>query len=73
MTVLDKVLGAQVRQLILALDVVGADLALLHQLHEKIPQRDVLCTKTVGQQVDDGPLGVVVDYLAGVLVVAYGH
>ena len=35
-TVLAMVLGAQVCQLILALDVVDADLALLHQfLHEK--------------------------------------
>ena len=48
------VLGAQVCQLILALDVVDADLALLHQfLHEKIPQRDVLCARTVGTVVGD--------------------
>ena len=42
--VLAKVFGAQVCQLILALDVVDADFALLHQfLHEKIiPQRDML-------------------------------
>ena len=37
LTVLAMVLGAQVCQLILALDVVDADLALLYQLlHEKI-------------------------------------
>ena len=48
MAVLAKVLGAEVCQLILALDVVDANLALLHQfLHEKIPQRDVLCARTV--------------------------
>ena len=46
-TVLAKVLGVQVCQLILGLDVLDADLALLHQfLHKKIPQRDVLCTRT---------------------------
>ena len=42
-TVLAMVLGAQVRQLTLALDVVDADLALHQLLHEKImPQRDML-------------------------------
>ena len=42
-TMLAMVLGAQVRQLILALDVVDADLALHQFLHEKIiPQRDML-------------------------------
>ena len=46
MTALAVMLGAKVCQLILALDVVDADLALLHQfLHEKIPQRDVLCAR----------------------------
>ena len=50
MTVLAKVLGAKARQLILGLDVVGANLALLYQLlHEKVPQRDVLCARTIGQ------------------------
>ena len=53
-TVLAEVLGAQVRQLILGLDVGGSDLALLHQLlHENVPQREVLCTKTVGGAVAD--------------------
>ena len=43
------VLGAQVCQLILALDVVDADLALHQFLHEKIkPQRDILCARNVG-------------------------
>ena len=43
MTVLPMALEDHVCQLILALDVVDADLALLHQfLHEKITQRDVL-------------------------------
>ena len=47
--VLAKVLGAQVCQLILGLDVEDADLALLHQLlHEKIPQRDTFCARTTG-------------------------
>ena len=54
MTVLAKVLRAQVRQLILALDVVDVDLALLRQfLHKKIPQRDVLCARTVGTVAGD--------------------
>ena len=43
MTVLAMVLGAQVYQLTLALDVVDADLALHQFLYEKlIPQRDML-------------------------------
>ena len=54
MTVLTKVLSAQVCQLFLALDVVDADLALLQQfLHEKIRQRDVLCARTVGTVAGD--------------------
>ena len=53
-TVLAKVLGAQIRQLILGLDVVDADLALLHHfLHEKITQRDVHCVRTVGAIAGD--------------------
>ena len=53
-TVLAMVLGAQVCQMILALDVVDADFAPLHQfLYEKIPQRDVLCARTVGTVADD--------------------
>ena len=52
--VLAKVLGAQVCQLILAVDVVDADLALLHLfLHEKTPQRDVLCAGTIGMVARD--------------------
>ena len=52
--VLAKVLDAQVRHLILALDVVDADLALLHRLlYEKISQRDVLCARTIGTIVGD--------------------
>ena len=44
-----KVLGAHVCQLNLALYVVDADLALLHQfLHEIEPQCDELCARTVG-------------------------
>ena len=47
--VLAKMLGVQVRQLILGLYVVDTDFALLHHLlHEKVPQRDVLCARTVG-------------------------
>ena len=54
MTVLAKVFGAQVRQLILGLDVVGANLALLYQLlHGKAPQRDVLCARTIGVVAGD--------------------
>ena len=62
-TVLAEVLGAQVRQLILGLDVGGSDLALLHQLlHENVPQRDVLCAKTVGAVADDGRRHVLLIY-----------
>ena len=51
---LAKVLGAQIHQLILGLDVVDADLALLHHfLHEKITQRDVHCVRTVGAVAGD--------------------
>ena len=47
-----KVLGAQICHLILVLDVVDA--ALLYQLlHEKVPQRDVLCSRTVGAVAGD--------------------
>ena len=55
MTVLAKVLGAQVRQLILALDdVLDADLALHQFLHEQIiPQRDVLSTRNLGTVAGD--------------------
>ena len=54
MTVLAMVLGAQVRQLTLALDVVDADLALHQLLHEKIiPQRDMPCARNVGTVVGD--------------------
>ena len=54
MTVLAKVLDVQVCQLILALDVVDAGLALPHQfLHENVPHRDVLCARTVGTVADD--------------------
>ena len=54
MTVLAKVSGSQVHQLILALDVVDTDLALLHQfLYEKIPQHDVLCARTAGTGAGD--------------------
>ena len=53
-TVLANMVGAQVRQLILALDVMDADLALLHQfLHEKIPQCDVFYARTGGAVADD--------------------
>ena len=51
---LAEVLGAQVRQLILTLDVVDAELALHQVLHEKItPQRDMLCTRNVGKVAGD--------------------
>ena len=54
MTVLAKVLGAQAYQLILVLDVVDDDLDLLHQLlYEKVPQRDVLCARSVGAVAGD--------------------
>ena len=53
-TVLGKVLGAQVHQLILGLDLVDANLAPLYQfLHEKISQRDLLCARTVGATAGD--------------------
>ena len=53
-TVLAVVLGTDVCQLILALDVVDADLAPIHQfLLENIPQRDVLRARTVGTTVAD--------------------
>ena len=54
-TVLAKVLGGKVCLLILALDVVDADLALLLQfLYQKlIPQRDMLCARTVGTVAGD--------------------
>ena len=62
MTVLAKVFGAEVCQLILALDVVDADLALFHQLlHEKIPQRDVLCVRIVSAVAGDAQRRRVVD------------
>ena len=52
--VLAMVLGAQLRQLTLALDVVGADLALHQFSHEKIiPQRHLRCTRNVGTVVGD--------------------
>ena len=51
---LAMVLGAQVRQLTLALDVVDADLALYQFLHEKIiPQPDMLCARNVGTVAGD--------------------
>ena len=53
-TVLAMVLGAQVRQLTLILDVVDADLSLHQFLHEKVtPQRDMLCARNVGTVVGD--------------------
>ena len=53
-TVLAKVLGAQIWQLILALDVVDAGFALRHQLlHEKISQCDMLCATSVGTVAND--------------------
>ena len=51
MMALTKVIGAQVRQRILDLDVVDADLALLH--HEKVSQCNVLCARTVGVVAGD--------------------
>ena len=49
MAVLAKVLNTQVRQLILGLGVVNADLAFLLQLLlEKLPQHDVLFARAVG-------------------------
>ena len=54
MAVLAKGLGAQVHQLVLGLDVVDADLALLYQfLHGKIPQCNVLCARTLGAVAGD--------------------
>ena len=54
MVAIAKELGAQVRQLILGLDVVDANLSLLHQsIHEKISLRDLLCAKIVGAVVGD--------------------
>ena len=51
---LGKVFSAQVCQLILGFDVVSADLALPYQLlYEKVPQRDVLCARTVDAVVGD--------------------
>ena len=53
-TVLTKMLGTRVRQLILDLDLVDANLALLHPFfYEKISQRDVLCARTVGPFAGD--------------------
>ena len=53
-TVLAMVLGVQVCQLILALDVVDAVFALHQFLHEKIiPQRDMLCARNVGTVAGD--------------------
>ena len=55
-------LGAQVCQLILALDVVDADFALLHDfLYEKISQQDMLCARTVGMVASDVQCRHVVD------------
>ena len=51
MVALPKVIGAQVRQRILDLDVVDADIALLH--HEKVSKCDVLCARTVGVVTGD--------------------
>ena len=59
-TVLAMVLGAQVRQLALALDVVDTDLALHQFLHEKIiPQRD--CARNVGTVASDVQRRLVID------------
>ena len=53
-TVFAMMLGAQVCQLILALDVVDADLALHQFLYEKIiSQRDMLCARNVGTVTGD--------------------
>ena len=53
-TVLAMVLGSQVCQLVLALGVVDADLALHQFLHKKIiPQRDMLYARTVGTVAGD--------------------
>ena len=54
MTVLPKVLGVQVCQPILALEVANADLVLFYQLlYENIIQHDVLCARTVGAVAGD--------------------
>ena len=51
---LAKVLGYNVRQLILRLDIVDANLVILHQLlHKEISQRDVLCARTVDAVAGD--------------------
>ena len=48
-TVLAMVLGAQVRQMTLTLDVVDDDLAVHQFLHKKIiPQRDMHCARNLG-------------------------
>ena len=53
-TMLAKVLGYNVRQLILRLDIVDANLVILHQLlHKEISQRDVLCARTVDAVAGD--------------------
>ena len=53
-TVLAKVLGAKIRQLILGLDTVDDNLALLRQLlNEKVPQRDMIFARTVGSVAGD--------------------
>ena len=54
-TMLAKVLGYNLRQLILRLDVVDANLVILHQLllHKEISQRDVLCARTVDAVAGD--------------------
>ena len=60
--VLAVVLSAQACQLIPALDIVDAGLALLHQfLHETIPQRHVLCARTVGTVAGDMQRRCVID------------
>ena len=62
MAVLAKVLGAQVCQLILALDVVDAEFVLHQFLHKKvIPQRDVLRARTVRTVAADAQCRRVVD------------
>ena len=62
MTVVATVLGAQVRQLIFDLDVVDTNSALLQQpFHKNVPQRDVLCARTVGSIAGDVLLRRVVD------------
>ena len=47
-------LDAQARQMILGLDVVDAGFAFLHQpFHKRVPQRNMLNTKTVGAVAGD--------------------